>query len=112
MNSKLISGGATTIRTATVLQPSSTVFFMENLLTGETKVDANQASTDLGQPSSYASRFAARHNNIGNLTFVDGHAKSYKGNQVVQTKAGDPNEGGAILPQTEIIWTTDPGVNP
>jgi prepilin-type processing-associated H-X9-DG protein len=88
------------------------VFFLENLLTSNPTVDHNQATTDLGQPSSYANRFAARHGGMGNLAFVDGHAQAYKGNQVVQTKAGDPNEGAAILPQTEIVWTTDPSVNP
>jgi prepilin-type N-terminal cleavage/methylation domain-containing protein/prepilin-type processing-associated H-X9-DG protein len=112
MNSKLISGGATTIRTSTVRMPSATVFFLENLLTGDPTVDRNQATTDLGQPSSYANRFAARHGGMGNLAFVDGHAQAYKGTQVVQTKVGDPNEGAAILPQTEIVWTTDPSVNP
>jgi len=25
---------------------------------------------------------------------------------------GDKNEGAAILPQTEIVWTTDPSVAP
>jgi prepilin-type N-terminal cleavage/methylation domain-containing protein/prepilin-type processing-associated H-X9-DG protein len=112
MNSKLISGGATTIRVATVKQPSATVFFLENRLTGDPMVDPQQATTDLGQPSSYANRFAARHNNVGNLAFVDGHAQGYKGSQVVQTTKSDPNEGKAILPQTEIVWTTDPSVNP
>ncbi|HEY4415657.1 MAG TPA: prepilin-type N-terminal cleavage/methylation domain-containing protein [Verrucomicrobiae bacterium] len=116
MNSKLISGGATSIRTTTVQKPSNTVFFLENLLAGDAMVDRNQATTELGQPSSYANRFATRHNGMGNLAFVDGHAQAYKGNQVVQTKAGDANaigtEGGAILPQTEIVWTTDPTVAP
>jgi prepilin-type N-terminal cleavage/methylation domain-containing protein/prepilin-type processing-associated H-X9-DG protein len=112
MNSKLISGSVTTVRTATVQKPSATVFFMENLLTGDTKVDPDQATTDLGQPSSYANRFATRHEGSGNLAFVDGHAQAYKGKQVVQTKAGDPNEGNAILPQTEIVWTADPGSTP
>jgi prepilin-type N-terminal cleavage/methylation domain-containing protein/prepilin-type processing-associated H-X9-DG protein len=111
MNSKLIEG-ASTVKVATVLQPSATVFFLENRLAGEPMVDPKQSTSNLGQPSSYASRFVARHNNMGNLAFVDGHAQAYKGNQVVQTTPGDPNEGGAILPQTEIVWTTDPSVAP
>jgi prepilin-type N-terminal cleavage/methylation domain-containing protein/prepilin-type processing-associated H-X9-DG protein len=112
MNSKLISGNDTTIRVTTIKQPSATVFFLENRLSGEPMVDPQQAITDLGQPSSYANRFVARHGDAGNLAFVDGHAASYKGNQVVKTKAKDLNEGKAILPQTEIVWTTDPSVNP
>jgi len=112
MNSKLIDGSATTIKTSSVKQPSATVFFLENRLDGESMVDAQQATTDLGQPSSYANRFSARHAGSGNLAFVDGHAAGFKGSQVVQTKVGDANEGKAILPQTEIVWTTDPAVAP
>jgi len=109
MNSKL-NTGTTTIRVTIIKQPSATVFFLENRLTGDPMVDPKQSTSNLGQPSSYASRFAARHNGSGNLAFVDGHAASYKGNQVVQTQGSD--EGKAILPQTEIIWTTDPSSDP
>ena len=112
MNSKLISGNDTAIRASTIKQPSATVFFLENRLTGESMVDSMQATTDLGQPSRYANRFAARHGGTGNLAFVDGHAQGYKGSQVVQTTKSDPNEGKAILPQTQIVWTTDPNVSP
>ncbi len=111
MNSKLISGSALSIKVNTVKLPSNTVIFLENRLTGDPTVDPNQAKTDLGQPSSYASRFAARHAKIGNLVFIDGHAASYKGLQVVQTQPG-PDEGKAILPQTEIVWTLDPAASP
>jgi prepilin-type N-terminal cleavage/methylation domain-containing protein/prepilin-type processing-associated H-X9-DG protein len=113
MDSKLIVGsGTTTIRVSAIKQPVATVFFLENRLPNEAMVDAQQATTYLGQPSSYANRFVARHGGEGNLAFVDGHAASFKGNHVVQTKSGDPNEGKALLPQTEIVWTTDPSVSP
>ncbi len=112
MNSKLIQSGQTTIKTSVIQQPSCTVIFLENLLTtSEPKVDPFQKNTDLGQPSSYANRFAARHLGSGNLAFVDGHAGGFKGGQVVQTHSG-PGEGDAILPQTEIVWTTDPAAIP
>ncbi|HEX4342202.1 MAG TPA: prepilin-type N-terminal cleavage/methylation domain-containing protein [Verrucomicrobiae bacterium] len=111
MNSKLIQGTDTTIKVGTVKQPAQTVFFLENLLPTEPMVDPQQATTDLGQPASYANRFAARHSNVGNIAFVDGHAEGYKGFKVVQCTPGDPQEGKAILPQTEIVWTVD-GSNP
>jgi prepilin-type N-terminal cleavage/methylation domain-containing protein/prepilin-type processing-associated H-X9-DG protein len=111
MNSKLISGLAQTIRVNSVKLPSNTVIFLENRLGGDPMVDPNQAKTDLGQPSSYASRFAARHAKTGNLVFIDGHAATYKGPQVVQTQPG-ADEGKAILPQTEIVWTIDPSASP
>ncbi len=111
MNSKLIGGSAVTVRTGMIVQPASTVMFLENLLQKEDPVDIAQATTDLGQPSSYASRFAARHDRYGNLVFIDGHAESFRGTEVVETKSG-PNRGKAILPQEKIVWTTDPASNP
>jgi prepilin-type N-terminal cleavage/methylation domain-containing protein/prepilin-type processing-associated H-X9-DG protein len=109
MNSKL-NTGTTTIRTDIIKQPSSTVFFLENLLLSDPMVDSKQATSNLGQPSSYANRFAARHAGLGNLAFVDGHVASFVGNKVVATSGS--NEGKAILPQTTIVWTTDPSVAP
>jgi prepilin-type N-terminal cleavage/methylation domain-containing protein/prepilin-type processing-associated H-X9-DG protein len=111
MNSKLEQGSDLTIKVASIRIPTQTVFFLENLLPGDPVVDSKQSTTDLGQPSSYANRFAARHAGVGNLAFVDGHAAGYKGNKVVQTASG-PGEGAAILPQTEIIWTQDPSMTP
>jgi prepilin-type processing-associated H-X9-DG protein len=75
-------------------------------------VDPAQATSDLGQPSAFANRFAARHAGIGNLAFVDGHAAPFKGSKVVDTQTGSPNKGKAILPQLDIIWTADPAISP
>ena len=112
MNSKLIDGPASTIRVTAVQKPSQTVIFLENRLKDEPKVDPGQSDSDLGQPSAFASRFAARHRGVGNLAFTDGHTESIKGNKVVETTAGSPNKGKAILPQTQIVWTLDPNSNP
>ena len=111
MNSKLIGGSSTTVKVTTVQRPSQTVFFLENRLTGEAKVDPAQTDVDLGQPSSYANRFVTRHGNTGNITFVDGHTESMKGERVVQTHPG-LGEGQAILPQVNVIWTPDPTATP
>jgi prepilin-type N-terminal cleavage/methylation domain-containing protein/prepilin-type processing-associated H-X9-DG protein len=111
MNSKLEQGTDLTIKVQTIKQPSETVFFLENLLPNDLPVDHLQKNTDLGQPSSDAGRFAARHDGAGNIAFVDGHAQGFKANKVVQTAPG-PGEGGDILPQTEIIWTQDPSMTP
>ena len=111
MNSKLISGSPVPVKITAVQMPSSTVVFLENLLPDEKQVDAAQATTELGQPSSFATRFSARHLGVGNLVFADGHAESVKGTVVVETRTG-PNRGRAILPQTRVIWTVDPESNP
>jgi prepilin-type N-terminal cleavage/methylation domain-containing protein/prepilin-type processing-associated H-X9-DG protein len=112
MNSKLIDGPTPTIKTTKIREPSKTVVFLENRLKGEAKVDSAQTDSDLGQPASFANRFSARHGSVGNLVFADGHAESRKGGQVVETTQGSPNKGKAILPQFQIVWTTDPNANP
>jgi prepilin-type processing-associated H-X9-DG protein len=78
-------------------------------LKDEPKFDAAQATTELGQPSSFASRFSTRHGGSGNLVFADGHAESVR--VMIETRVG-PNRGKAILPQTRVIWTPDPEANP
>lgn len=115
MNSKLIEGSDLTIKVTTIQRPSQTVIFQENRLKGEYMVDPAQSGDsdpNLGQPASYANRFAARHNRVGNLVFADGHAESLKGNKVVETTPGNPNKGKAILPQSNVIWTADPSFSP
>ncbi|MFN3407462.1 MAG: prepilin-type N-terminal cleavage/methylation domain-containing protein [Limisphaerales bacterium] len=112
MNSKLIDGGALTIKATLIQRPSATVVFLENRLPADPKVDPGQSDSDLGQPASFAGRFAARHAGIGNLAFADGHAESLRGPKVVETRPGNPNKGKAILPQVEVIWTADPNANP
>ena len=79
---------------------------------GDTKVDPAQTDSELGQPASFASRFAARHRGTGNLVFTDGHTETLKGNKVVETTVGSPNKGKAILPQQQLVWTADPNLNP
>jgi prepilin-type N-terminal cleavage/methylation domain-containing protein/prepilin-type processing-associated H-X9-DG protein len=111
MNSKLIEPPKIVVRAAEVLQPASTVIFLENLLAGEPPVDPAQPTDNLGQPSSYASRFAARHDGRGNIVFVDGHAENFRGGEVVETKSG-PFRGKAIIPQIRIVWTPNPDDNP
>jgi prepilin-type N-terminal cleavage/methylation domain-containing protein/prepilin-type processing-associated H-X9-DG protein len=112
MNSKLINGGEPTVKVSAIQRPSQTVVFLENRLPDEPKVDPAQADNNLGQPSSFANRFVARHGGTGNLVFADGHVETLKGPLVVETRAGNANRGRAILPQERIVWTLDPETNP
>ncbi len=116
MNSRLINAGSTTIRLGTLQRPSDTVIFLENRLPSETSVAffTGQANDgDLGQPSSYAPRFVPRHDRRGNLVFADGHAETFAGKDVIETRTGAGlTRGGAIMPQTKVVWTADPLVNP
>jgi prepilin-type N-terminal cleavage/methylation domain-containing protein/prepilin-type processing-associated H-X9-DG protein len=111
MNSKLHRSGST-IRAHHIQRPAQTVVFLENRLAGEPKVHPAQPDDNLGQPSSYASRFVARHRGTGNLAFADGHAASLQGPRVVEARPDSPHRGGAIVPQTHVIWTADPMADP
>lgn len=101
-NSKLNSGSSgAPVKTSAIAKPSRTVIFMENLLTGETPVSPNQSTSNLGQPAANANRFVARHGQIGNLTFADGHSGGFAGTKIV-----DITTGSYFTPQTEVIWDT------
>ena len=106
MNSKLIRPDSPgPVQLGTITRPSTTVAFLDNRLPGEPKVHPGQIGEDLGQPSAYASRFVTRHQQRGTLSFIDGHVESRRGAEVVA-------EGYAILPQTSIVWTVDPNLDP
>ena len=115
MNSRLINGTNTTMRLGTLQRAADTVLFMENRLSAEMSVAffPGQETIDLGQPSSFATRFVARHDGRGNLVFADGHAQTFRGSAVVETRTGPGlTRGGAIMPQTNFVWTANPSTDP
>ncbi len=92
--------------------PSATAAFLEaRVSAGEFKVDPGQLDYDLGQPSAFSTRFAARHNRGGNLAFCDGHVAWMPGAQVVETRPGQ-FRGFARFPDGPVIWCADPLVDP
>ncbi len=105
MNSKLILNPSRTMKLSSILHSSTTVTFLDNRLPNDPKVHPKQDQDNLGQPSAFASRFATRHLKSGSLAFADGHVECLPGSDVVQ-------DGNAFFPQTSIIWTSDPAVNP
>lgn len=105
MNSKLILTPHATMRIAAVDRPSDTVMFLDNRLDGEPRIHPGQPDDNLGQPSAYANRFVARHSGGGVMSFVDGHVQWHRGNEVV-------SNGLAIYPQTKIVWTANPLIDP
>ena len=113
MNSKLIQPPtAGTILFESIQRFSDTATFLDARVSqGETKVDLQQPDSDLGQPSIFASRFAARHGHGGNIAFADGHVSWNAGRSVVETRAGQPR-GSAIFPDGDILWCANPLADP
>ena len=115
MNSKLIQppvSSAGTISFASILSPSDTATFLDARVSqSEGKVDSLQWDVDLGQPSIFASRFANRHNQGGNIAFGDGHVSWKEGRTVVETRSGRMR-GFARFPGGEIVWCPDPFMDP
>jgi prepilin-type N-terminal cleavage/methylation domain-containing protein len=117
MNSKLIMGYSmnrqrASIKFGSIQEPARTVTFLDGRSSlFEYKVHTRQADTDYGQPSAFATRFAARHLKSGNLGFADGQVCSFRGVDVVETRSGRPS-GFAIYPDGKMIWTADPLTDP
>ena len=116
MNSKLIqepiSNDKATIKATAILRPAETVIFLDARVSDkEPKVHQFQLNTDLGQPSAFATRFAARHQTLGNLAFADGRVASHRGPEVVETRPGEKC-GMAIYPGGPVFWRPDPLDNP
>jgi len=115
MNSKLIMAPTIEPRCSipftAIQRPADTVAFLdERVNPSEYRVDVNQLNYDLGQPSAFASRFAARHRGGGNVAFCDGHVSFQSGRMVVETKGR--NRGFARYPDGPITWCADPVMDP
>ena len=86
------------VRTTMVLHPSAYVLFSDTRNRSMEQpyypFNSNPSPGDnelvLGTPQSYTTRFAARHNSGGQITFSDGHAAYYKYSYVV-------SDGTAVL---------------
>lgn len=104
MNSKL--NQPKPILLSDIQSPSQTALFIEAGLPGEKPVYSKQAAYN-GQPNAYASRFVARYNGSGVVTFADGHAEAVKGRDAVASN------GKAFSPQSQgkVIWTADPSAD-
>ncbi len=115
MNSKLIQNPIQneecSITMGTILQPSDTVSFQDARINPRERMVhpvQERFNAALGQPSTYASRFAARHDRGGNLGFCDGSVRWHLGEEVVETSEESIDVGRAIWPDGQIIWRPDP----
>jgi prepilin-type processing-associated H-X9-DG protein len=111
MNSKLISATVLRVNSALIQDASRTPYFMESGVPGEKKFYDKQSNYN-GQPHGFASRFSGRHGGYGTLAFADGHAAAVPGNKIVDMIPSGPTAGKALFPSSEVVWCTDPLVNP
>lgn len=88
-----------------IQEPSKTVIFLERGLASDKKTMAAQRGFD-GSPKANPRAFAARHNQRGSLVFADGHAEVHLASDLLT--AG----GGIVTPQTSIVWTLNPDIDP
>jgi prepilin-type processing-associated H-X9-DG protein len=116
MNSKSIANeqatnpNLTVLKTGMVANPSAFVIFSDTrnrsleapYYASGGDVYPNGNSVDLATPQSYTTRFSARHNTGGQITFGDGHAAYYKYNYVVSdgtaTASSGPTAGQTVVP--------------
>ncbi len=111
MNSKLIVSNAVSIKTAAILDPSRTPFFIDCGVPGEQPLPGQKPYN--GQPHAFASRFSARHNGFGNLWMADGHLDSLPAFKVVDMNPAHTNSyGKSIFPPVDVVWRSDPRDNP
>jgi prepilin-type N-terminal cleavage/methylation domain-containing protein len=94
MNSKSLANEAGTARLKSqmVVHPSAFVLFSDvRNRSDEGPYHGSAANKmDLATPHCYTTRFSARHNVGGDITFSDGHVKYYKYNYVVNSSGKDP----------------------
>lgn len=106
MNSQMVKLGLP-VSIRELCRPSDTVLFLDNRLAPEPLVDPAQPDFSLGQPSASPYRFVTRHGGLGNLVFWDGHAGSFRGTEVVESRPG-PLRGDIIFPEERIVWNLCP----
>ena len=87
-------------RLAAVPKPSSTVLFFDNVFNPKTEVVNGSPQFNSVNPANRWRSFASRHENGGNINFLDGHA-GYFNLSAVQNGAG-ANEG--LNP--DLIWNS------
>ena len=98
-------------RLAEVTVPDRTALFLDNGIPGEPRLCSFQAPYT-GQPKAFASQFPGRHNQRGNIAFIDGHVSTLSGDQVVEMNPASAFRGRAIYPAGEVIWRHDPALVP
>ena len=93
-NSKSLANESSTaiLKSSMVADPSAFVLFSDVRNRSDDIPYYGTTPTDLATPHCYTTRFSARHDKGGNITFSDGHSSFYKYTYVVNTSGKDPGE--------------------
>jgi prepilin-type N-terminal cleavage/methylation domain-containing protein len=96
MNSKSLANepNSTLLKSPMIVHPSAFVLFSDvRNRSDETPFYGSAANqVDLATPHCYTTRFSARHNAGGDITFSDGHVAYFKYTYVVNTDGHDPGD--------------------
>jgi prepilin-type N-terminal cleavage/methylation domain-containing protein/prepilin-type processing-associated H-X9-DG protein len=92
MNSKSLANESANavLKSQLIVQPAAFVLFSDVRYRSDDKPYFGSSPTDLATPHCYTTRFSARHNIGGNITFSDGHAAHFKYAVVVSPSGKDP----------------------
>ena len=94
MNSKSLANEAANaiLKSQMVVHPSAFVLYSDVRNRSDEQPYFGSAANqlDLATPHSYTTRFSARHNQGGDITFSDGHVGFFKYTYVVNTSGKDP----------------------
>ncbi len=106
--SKIYNAAVTSAMLQNFSQPAHTVAFQESGVPGETLIYSTQSAYN-GQSKSFASRSITRYAGKTIITFLDGHAESLAGSDIV-----DRATGKGYFPQSKgrVYWTLDPTASP
>jgi prepilin-type N-terminal cleavage/methylation domain-containing protein/prepilin-type processing-associated H-X9-DG protein len=102
MNSKSLANEPNTaiLKSMMIKHPSAFVAFSEVRFRSDDLPYNGNTPIDLATPHCYTTRFAARHNQGGDIVFSDGHVQYYKYSYVVNASGDDPND-------PDINWDCD-----
>ena len=109
MNSKSLANepNAVRLKSSMIAHPSAFVLFSDVHFRSDEPIYYGTAANrvDLATPHCYTTRFSARHNSGGDITFSDGHVAFFKYNYVVNGAGKDPGNidinwdcSGTIVP--------------
>lgn len=107
MNSKYGANEASglILKSMMIKHPSYFVMFSDVRFRSDDTPYTGSTPTDLATPHCYTTRFSARHDIGGDISFSDGHVRYFKYNYVVNSSGDDPGE-------PDINWDCSGGTVP